>query len=92
MFHVHIHCLLTFICVYLRNPLPSVHGLTFPPFLSPSQQDPENSKELPGYDTIAEATHKIMKECEIYNELGSYILGHVHMKDQWSVVVKYDKC
>ncbi|KAH7635612.1 hypothetical protein B0T09DRAFT_298305 [Sordaria sp. MPI-SDFR-AT-0083] len=55
-------------------------------------EDPENSKELPGYDTIAEATHKIMKECEIYNELGSYILGHVHLKDQWSVVVKYDKC
>ncbi|KAK1774804.1 hypothetical protein QBC45DRAFT_423878 [Copromyces sp. CBS 386.78] len=59
-------------------------------------EDPTNSKELPGYSTIAEAAEVLVDQCRKgdrkEDDMNVHIVGHLFMKDQWSVIIHLDKC
>ncbi|KAK3949400.1 hypothetical protein QBC32DRAFT_372789 [Pseudoneurospora amorphoporcata] len=59
-------------------------------------EDPMNSKELPGYSTIAEAAEIIVDRCNKGDpndeEHNYHIMGRLFMKDHWSVTIHLDKC
>ncbi|KAJ4418129.1 hypothetical protein N0V85_001559 [Neurospora sp. IMI 360204] len=49
-------------------------------------------KELNSYAEIAWAAQEIQKKCQYggVNNNGGYLKGAVYMKDQWSVIVRFD--
>ncbi|EGO61630.1 hypothetical protein NEUTE1DRAFT_36086 [Neurospora tetrasperma FGSC 2508] len=53
--------------------------------------DPDNSNELPSYETIAEAAEIILAWCKA-SKKELHIKGQVYSKQKWSVVIEGDLC
>ncbi|KAK3502032.1 hypothetical protein B0T13DRAFT_218796 [Neurospora crassa] len=53
--------------------------------------DPDNSNELPSYETIAEAAEIILAWCKA-SKKEVHIKGQMYSKQKWSVVIEGDSC